>query len=841
MWAHTKCNILIIGELELIIIFAAYPSCRRSNSYIINMKKLLLLVCIAWAGQCVSVVSAQSSSKSIYKKGWIDFNKNGVKDIFEDPSQPVEKRVKDLLSQMTVEEKSCQLATLYGFGRVLKDSLPTPAWKEAIWKDGIANIDEQLNGVGRGAKRAPHLIVPFSNHVKAINETQRWFIEETRLGIPVDFSNEGIHGLNHTKATPLPAPIAIGSTWNAELVREAGEIVGKEARVLGYTNVYAPILDVVRDPRWGRTLECYGEDPYLIGELGVQMVDGIQSQGVAATLKHFAVYSSPKGGRDGNCRTDPHVTPRELHEIYLYPFKHVIQQSHPMGVMSSYNDWNGEPVTSSYYFLTKLLREEYGFDGYVVSDSQAVEFVHTKHQVAEDYDEAVRQVLEAGLNVRTHFTPPADFILPIRRLLAENKISMATIDKRVSEVLAVKFRLGLFDAPYRDNPKEADEVAGADKHSDFVKEMQRQSLVLLKNDGQLLPLNKKEIKKVLVTGPLADEDNFMISRYGPNGLSTITVLQGIKDYLKGDVEVVYSKGCNIIDKEWPASEVLPAVLTAEEVADMDKAASEAQAADVIIAVMGEDEYRVGESRSRTSLELPGRQRELLQALHATGKPVVLVLINGQPLTINWEDQNLPAILEAWFPSFQGGKIIAETLFGDYNPGGKLTVTFPKSVGQIELNFPFKKGSHGTQPSSGPNGSGSTRVLGALYPFGYGLSYTTFAYSNLEVTAPDKGTQGEVQVSFDITNTGKYAGEEVAQLYVRDLVSSVVTYDSRLRGFQRVLLQPNETKRMHFTLKPADLELLDRNMEWTVEPGTFEVRVGASSEDIRLKKKFTLIE
>lgn len=333
----------------------------------------------------------------------------------------------------------------------------------------------------------------------------------------------------------------------------------------------------------------------------------------------------------------------------------------------------------------------------------------------------------------------------------------------------------------------------------------------------------------------------MISRYGPNGLPTITVLQGIKDYLKGDVEVVYSKGCNIIDKEWPGSEVLPAVLTAEEVADMDKAVSEAQSADVIIAVMGEDEYRVGESRSRTSLELPGRQRELLQALHATGKPVVLVLINGQPLTINWEDQNLPAILEAWFPSFQGGKIIAETLFGDYNPGGKLTVTFPKSVGQIELNFPFKKGSHGTQPSSGPNGSGSTRVLGALYPFGYGLSYTTFAYSNLEVTAPAKGTQGEVQISFDITNTGKYAGEEVAQLYVRDLVSSVVTYDSRLRGFQRVLLQPNETKRMHFTLKPADLELLDRNMEWTVEPGTFEVRVGASSEDIRLKKKFTLIE
>ncbi len=714
-----------------------------------------------------------------------------------------------------------------------------PSWKNEIWKDGIANIDEQLNGVGRGAAKARHLIVPFSSHVKALYDTQRWFVEETRLGIPVEFSNEGIHGLNHTLATPLPAPIAVGSTWNRTLVRRAGEIAGKEARLLGYHSVYAPILDVARDPRWGRVLECYGEDPYLVSELGCEMVNGIQSNGIGSTLKHFAVYGTPKGGRDGKCRTDPHVTPRELHEIHLFPFKRVITRAKPWGVMSSYNDWNGEPVSASHYFLTELLRGEYGFDGYVVSDSEAVEFIHTKHQVASTYEDAVRQALEAGLNVRTHFTKPSDFILPVRKLVEENKLAMSTVDQRVRDVLRVKFRMGLFDNPYPVNPVDADKYVGADKNPDFVKDMQRQSLVLLKNENNLLPLDKKVIKNVLVTGPLADEDNFMQSRYGPNGLSTISVLKGVRDYLGGSAVVNYEKGCDIVDALWPASELMPVELTQAEDSMMQAAVDKAKEADVVIAVMGEDEYRVGESRSRTSLELPGHQRELLRVLHATGKPVVLVLINGQPLTINWEDAKLPAILETWFPSYRGGEIIAETLFGDNNPSGKLTVTFPKSVGQVEYNFPFKKGSHGKQSKSGPNGSGTTRVIGALYPFGHGLSYTQFDYSNLKVDAPESGTQGNVNVSVDVTNVGKRFGEEVAQLYLRDKYSSVVTYDSQLRGFEKVALQPGETKTIHFTLTPADLELLDKNMNWTVEPGEFEVMIGASSEDIRLKQVFEL--
>ena len=362
----------------------------------------------------------------------------------------------------------------------------------------------------------------------------------------------------------------------------------------------------------------------------------------------------------------------------------------------------------------------------------------------------------------------------------------------------------------------------------------------MKNENNFLPLDKQQVKKVLVTGPLADEDNFMTSRYGPNRLETVTVLAGLRNYLKGTAEVNYVKGCDIVDAGWPSTEILPVPMNEQEKQGIAEAVAKAKESDVIIAVLGEDEYRTGESRSRTSLDLPGRQQQLLEALHATGKPVVLVLVNGQPLTINWADAYIPAILEPWFPGCQGGTVIAETLFGEHNPGGKLTVTFPKSVGQIELNFPFKPGSHGKQPKSGPNGSGSTRVIGELYPFGFGLSYTSFAYSNLKVSPLQQRTQGEYTVKVDITNTGKRAGDEIVQLYIRDKVSSVIAYDSELRGFERISLQPGETKQVTFTLKPEDLQLLDRNMNWTVEPGDFEILVGASSQDIRLKETITAL-
>lgn len=799
-------------------------------------KKLMPFVLILPCILLLSIAKLKEKPANIYYDGWIDFNKNSKKDVYENPHESIEARVADLLSQMTLNEKTCQMATLYGYARVLKDELPTKDWKNEVWKDGIGNIDEHLNTIWNQEKTHTKYSYPFSKHAQAINTVQRWFVEETRLGIPVDFSNEGIHGLCHKKATPLPAPIGIGSTWNKKLVHKAGKIVGKEAKALGYTNIYAPILDVARDPRWGRVLECYGEDPFLIAELGKQMTLGIQENGTAATLKHFAAYSVPKGARDGEARTDPHIAPRELHQMYLYPFKRVITEAAPMGIMSSYNDYDGIPVTGSSYFLTDLLRKEYGFNGYVVSDSEAVEYLESKHNVAIDYKEAVRQVVTAGLNVRTTFRTPESFILPLRTLVNEGELSEQIIDARVSEILKVKFRLGLFDQPFVPNTDKADKIVHTNTDEEIAKQINRESLVLLKNENNLLPLDIENLDTILVTGPLANEFNFMYSRYGPSDNKAVSVYEGLKNYGSGKIEVLYEKGCDIVDPNWPESEIIPTPISSIEEQGIESAIAKAKQSDVIIAVLGEDDKRVGETMSRTSLNLPGRQLQLLQALYDTGKPVVLVLINGQPLTINWENKFLPAILEAWFPSVSAGDVIAETLFGDYNPGGKLTMTFPKSVGQIPLNFPFKPGSHGNQ---GPNKTKTTRVMGSLYPFGYGLSYTTFAYKNLRVIPTQMDSKIEIQVSFDIQNIGKRKGDEVVQLYIRDVVSSVTTYDSQLRGFERIQLLPNETKTVHFTIYENDLTLLNKNMKWVVEPGVFEVLVGSSSENILLEDTFNI--
>jgi beta-glucosidase len=792
-----------------------------------SLRKLLSLIFLS---SIALMGLAQNKATSIYHDKWIDFNKNGKKDIFEDPQQNIDARVNDLLSQMNLDEKTCQMATLYGYHRVLKDQLPTPEWKNEVWKDGIANIDEHLNSLPFNPAAQSEYSFPFSKHADAINQVQKWFVEQTRMGIPVDFTNEGIHGLNHDRATPLPSPINIGSTWNKAMVRTAGEIVGREAKALGYTNVYAPILDVSRDPRWGRVVETYGEDPFLIAELGKQMTLGIQENGVASTLKHFAVYSSPKGGRDGNARTDPHVAPRELHELFLYPFRRVIQEAHPLGVMSSYNDWNGMPITGSSYFLTELLRKQYGFTGYVVSDSEAVEFLFTKHHVAKDAEDGVRLAVEAGLNVRTNFTLPETYILPLRNLVSTGKVSMETINSRVADVLRVKFKLGLFDQPYVDDVKASDKKVHTQADDDFALQLNKESMVLLKNQPfnnakePILPLDKNTIKSILITGPLATQTNYQLSRYGPSNNTVTSVLDGIKNEVSGKVKISYSKGCDIIDATWPESEIIPTPLTTQE---------QTKLVDVVIAVVGEDEKRVGESMSRSGLDLPGRQRMLLQALYATGKPIIMVMVNGQPLTINWENKYLTAILEAWFPGAQGGKAIAQTLFGEYNPGGKLPITFPKSIGQIELNFPFKKGSQADQPSSGPNGYGKTRVNGPLYPFGYGLSYTSFEFKDLKINPSKSFSQGDISISVDVTNTGKLAGDEVVQLYISDLQSSVTTYESVLRGFERISLSPNETKTVEFKLKPEDLAIYDKDMNFVVEPGMFKVKIGNSSEDIKL--------
>lgn len=761
----------------------------------------------------------------IYHKGWIDFNKNGKMDLYENPKAPLEDRVQDLLSQMTLEEKTCQMATLYGSGRVLKDALPQDNWKTEVWKDGIGNIDEEHNGLG--AFKSEYSF-PYAKHVDAKHTIQRWFVEKTRLGIPVDFTNEGIRGLCHDRATYFPAQCGQGATWNKKLIARIGEVEAKEAVALGYTNIYSPILDIVQDPRWGRCVETYGEDPYLVGELGKQMITSLQKYNLVATPKHFAVYSIPVGGRDGKTRTDPHVAPREMRTLYIEPFRMAFQEAGALGVMSSYNDYDGEPITGSYHFLTEILRQEWGFKGYVVSDSEAVEFISNKHKVADTYEDGIAQAVNAGLNIRTHFTPPADFILPLRKAVDDGKISQETLDKRVAEILRIKFWLGLFDNPYRGNGKQAEQIVHSKEHQAVSLEAARQSLVLLKNEKHLLPLSKS-IRSIAVIGPNADEQTQLICRYGPANAPIKTVYQGIKELLP-HAEVIYKKGCDIIDPHFPESEILDFPKTAEEVQLMEEAIRAAKQAEVVVMVLGGNELTVREDRSRTSLNLPGRQEELLKAVCATGKPVILVMLDGRASSINYAAAHVPAILHAWFPGEFCGQAVAEALFGDYNPGGRLAVTFPKSVGQIPFAFPFKPGS---------DESSSTSVYGALYPFGHGLSYTTFTYSDLHISPSHQGVQGDIHVSCKIKNTGKIKGDEVVQLYLRDEISSVTTYTKVLRGFERISLKAGEEQTVHFRLRPQDLGLWDKNMNFRVEPGSFKVMLGASSTDIRLHGQFEI--
>ena len=761
----------------------------------------------------------------IYHKGWIDFNKNGEMDLYENPKAPLEDRVQDLLSQMTLEEKTCQMATLYGSGRVLKDALPQNNWKTEVWKDGIGNIDEEHNGLG--AFKSEYSF-PYAKHVNAKHTIQRWFVEKTRLGIPVDFTNEGIRGLCHDRATYFPAQCGQGATWNKKLIARIGEVEAKEAVALGYTNIYSPILDIAQDPRWGRCVETYGEDPYLVGELGKQMITSLQKYNLVATPKHFAVYSIPIGGRDGKTRTDPHVAPREMRTLYIEPFRMAFQEAGALGVMSSYNDYDGEPITGSYHFLTEILRQEWGFKGYVVSDSEAVEFISNKHKVADTYEDGIAQAVNAGLNIRTHFTPPADFILPLRKAVDNGKISQETLDKRVAEILRIKFRLGLFDNPYRGNGKQAEQIVHSKEHQAVSLEAARQSLVLLKNETNLLPLSKS-IRSIAVIGPNANEQTQLICRYGPANAPIKTVYQGIKELLP-HTEVIYKKGCDIIDPHFPESEILDFPKTAEEVQLMEEAIRAAKQAEVVVMVLGGNELTVREDRSRTSLNLPGRQEELLKAVCATGKPIILVMLDGRASSINYAAAHIPAILHAWFPGEFCGQAVAEALFGDYNPGGRLAVTFPKSVGQIPFAFPFKPGS---------DESSSTSVYGALYPFGHGLSYTTFTYSDLHISPSHQGVQGDIHVSCKIKNTGKIKGDEVVQLYLRDEISSVTTYTKVLRGFERISLKAGEEQTVHFRLRPQDLGLWDKNMNFRVELGSFKVMLGASSTDIRLHGQFEI--
>ena len=770
----------------------------------------------------IFVVPAQ---ESIYKHDWIDFNKNGRKDVYEDRKATIEERVQNLLSQMTMDEKTCQLVTLYGSGRVLQDALPTLNWKSEVWKDGIGNIDEEHNGLGKFGSKYSY---PYVKHVEALQTIQRWFVENTRLGIPVDFTNEGIRGLAHDRATSFPAQCGQGATWDKNLVYQIGQVEAEEAKALGYTNIYSPILGIAQDPRWGRVVETYGEDPYLVSQLGKQMVLALQKNGVVSTVKHFAVYSVPVGGRDGGTRTDPHVAPREMETLYLEPFRTAIEEGGALGVMSSYNDYDGVPITGSYHFLTEILRQKWGFKGYVTTDSGALEFIHNKHAVAPTMEDAVAQAVNAGVNIRTDFTQPSEYLKFLRKAISNGKISPDIINKRVADVLRVKFHLGLFDQPYTGNKAKVNAIVHSKEHQKVSLQAALESIVLLKNSNGMLPL-KKSLESVAVIGPNANETTNLISRYGPSNIHITTVYQGIKEMLP-DAKVIYRKGCDIISKNFPEDEILPFSVDSTEQDMLTDAIQAVETTDLTILVLGGSELTVREDRSRTSLDLPKSQERLLEAVCKTGKPVALVMLDGRAATINYAQKNIPAIIHAWFPGEFGGEAVAKVLFGDYNPGGKLAVTFPKSVGQIPYAFPFKPGSRAQSKTS---------VWGCLYPFGYGLSYTTFKYSDLSISPEEQGTEGEVKVSCRVKNVGLRKGDEVVQLYLHDRYSTVISYEKVLRGFDRVTLEPGEEKVVHFILNKHDLGLWNGNNNFIVEPGVFDVMIGSSSENIRLNGHFKI--
>lgn len=794
----------------------------------------LLVLATPWlAAASISTAFVDSRpSLPIYHPGWLDLNKNGKRDPYEDQRLNVDARIDDLIARMTLEEKTAQMVTLYGFGRVLKDELPTNEWGRSFWRDGIGNIDEQTNG-NTGTDNDlpdPHHDWPWWLHAQSINELQRWFVERTRLGVPVDFTNEGIRGLAHTRATSFPAQLAVASTWDKVLVREIGRITGREARALGYTNVYSPVLDLARDPRWGRTIETYGEDPFLVSELGVQQVRGIQEQRVVSTLKHFGVYSIPQGGRDGEARTDPHATWSEVQTVFLAPFRRAVRDAGALGVMASYNDYDGVPLVANHLFLQDILRQEYGFKGYVVSDSGAVEFVHKKHRVASSESEAIRLSVQAGLNIRTNFTPPEVYAEPLRNLVKSGRLSVETINARVRDILRVKYWLGLFDNPYRSDPKSTQRTVRAPQHLAMARRAGRESIVLLKNENQVLPL-KRGLKKVLVAGPLANDPRAWWCRYGPQSLDFVTPLAGIRAKLGAEVEVRYAQGTDARDSNWPESDIYRGPPPPQVKAGIEAALREAQGVDAIILVVGEPEELSRESRSRISLNLPGYQEELLRALHSTGRPLVVVLSSGRPLSVNYAARHVPALVNIWYLGERGGHDLADVLWGDYNPGGRLPITIPRSVGQIPLNFPYKPGAQGADEG---------QLTGPLFAFGHGLSYSTFRYDRLQITPTQIKADARLSVVVDVTNTSTRAGDEVVQLYLRDDYSSVTTFERNLRGFERIHLQPGETRRVKFSVTPEHLALFDANHKWTVEPGRFTVMVGASSVDIRQSGAFVVL-
>jgi beta-glucosidase len=746
------------------------------------MRRMFFLIALL-LGAALTAAAAQSSPDSSVP-------------LYRRAGEPVERRVDDLLRRMTVAEKVRQLDLYAGAkGLVDKQRDESHAAAGAAFVPGKAR--ELLGDLGVGG------IHDLYATPELANEIQRWVIAHNRLGIPALFIEEGLHG--YDTGTVFPAPIGLAATWDPEVARKTAESIAAEARANGVDMILAPVLDVARDPRWGRVEEDFGEDPYLTGRMGFAYVRGAQGESlssdhsVVAEPKHFAGHGSPEGGTN----TSPvHIGERELRSVMLKSFEPAFREGHAMATMAAYHEIDGIPVTADPMLLKRILREEWHFDGFVLSDLGAIRRLYDVHHVAASPKDAVCLAVRSGVDMQFYDFPHEVFQQALIDCAHEGTLPTADLNRAVRGVLRVKFMLGLFDHPMVDMTLRG-KVYRSQANLDVSLASARESMMLLKNEGGLLPLSKS-LSSIAVIGPNADTARYGDYEKEENGLH-ISLLDGVRRELPG-ARIEFDSG-----------------------RDVAVAVGKARQAEVVILGLGERQGISGEGFDRSNLDLPESQEQLLEAIAATGKPVVLVLENGRPLTIGWAKEHVPAILEAWYPGEFGGQAIAETLFGDNNPAGRLAMSFPRSTGQLPDFYnrdPSRKLKYVDDDGE------------PLFPFGFGLSYTTFRYEHLAVQTPAAGSHGDVRVTVDVTNTGEREGDDVVQLYEREETTSVETPERSLCGFSRVHLRRHETKTVTFVLQQSQLAVWNTERRWVVEPGSFTVWAGGDSR-ASLSAKFTL--
>ncbi len=750
---------------------------------------------------------------------------------YRNPKLSVERRVKDLLSRMTLKEKVAQMLCVWQKkSSMLVDEKGRFDLRKARihFKDRLG-----LGQVGRpsdaGEGRNPREMAELTNDI------QKFFLENTRLGIPVVFHEECLHGHAAVDGTSFPQPIGLGATFDPELVRRLYEMTALEARARGTHQALTPVVDVAREPRWGRVEETFGEDPYLVSRMGIAAVLGFQGDAsfkdkkhVIATLKHFAAHGQPESGT--NC-APVNVSERILREVFLYPFQQALVKGGAISVMASYNEIDSIPSHANRWLLRDILRKEWGFKGYVVSDYFAIRELHERpelfgNHLAEDGRKAAQLAVQAGVNIEL---PDLDCYPHIVDLVRKGILKESQINELVAPMLAWKFRLGLFEDPYVD-PATAEQIVGCRSHRDLALQAARETITLLKNEGNLAPLDLHRIKTIAVIGPNADRR--MLGGYSGIPKHYTTLLQGIRDRVGQSVRVLYHEGCKItIGGSWQQDDVTPSN-PQEDRKSIAEAVQVAQQADVVILAIGDNEQTSREAWAlnhlgdRASLDLVGLQDELIDALAATGKPMLAVLFNGRPISIRNLAAKAATIFECWYLGQETGRALAETLFGDINPGGKLPITIPRSVGHIPAYYNYKPAAR--------RGYLFDDVT-PLYPFGFGLSYTQFQFGKPRLNKSVIGKDESTAVRVDVVNMGSRPGDEVVQMYIRDKVSSVTRPVKELKGFQRITLSPGQTKSVTLEITPEHLAFYNIDMNYVVESGEFEIMVGNSSRDQDLQK------